>query len=546
MIALHLTAILCGQINREPLFGTSLSFFLSLVRTSVYIALFTAWGFSIRYRVVSVHTKFYLTLEAVLMVLWMLVRTIKYLFTVGADARRLLWYLYYVPMLLIPLFAIFASLSLGKYGHFRLPRWTVLFVVMTGLLLLLVLTNDLHQLVFSFPENAAVFSDQDYRHGPGYYLILIFEGVSILLALGIMLKRSHLPRSGSRIWQPAIPIAVMIAYTFLYVTNYSFLNRFAGDLTISFCCLTIAAYECCIGNHLIQINAHYSELFAHAAFPICIVDEQYALYMACEKGEDLARKVQQEKQHLADMPDDGLRVSSMDISGGKVFWAEDVSLIRREIETLRDLQESLKSSHLISTEEYRTRKEKARLEEVNRIYGSMQAETSGYLHRLQQLLDELAEETQEEKEKRLLGKIAVYGAYVKRRNNLLFVAETQNRMQGSELALCLRESVTALAYLGIRADFEVEEQREFSLQEMIRIYDLFQRVLEASLDDLKALMMIVRWEADGCMLYLNLSVTRDNLTFPACFEAEQEDDKEYLLTCRIAHNEEVSDHDSLL
>ena len=53
-------------------------------------------------------------------------------------------------MLLIPMLSVFVSQSLGKGEDFRLPRWTKLLYLPTLLLLLLVLTNDLHQQVFSF------------------------------------------------------------------------------------------------------------------------------------------------------------------------------------------------------------------------------------------------------------------------------------------------------------------------------------------------------------------------------------------------------------
>ncbi len=537
MIALHLLAILCERINQEPIFGTSLSTFLGLVRASIYIALFSAWGFSVRYRIIAVHTRFYLSIEAALMVLWMLIRTVKYSFIVDPTANRMLWYLYYIPMLLIPLIAIFASLSLGKYGKFRLPRWTIFPGLITALLLVLVMTNDVHQMVFSFPKDALVFTDNDYRYGPGYYVVLGCEGVSILLAFGIMLHRCHLPKSRKIMWLPGLPVSGMLLYTFFYITNYAFLKRFAPDLTISICCLTIAAYESCIGNGLIPINAHYRELFEQAGFPVCITNRNYEVYMASKNGKELARKVEQYREQTELMPDRKTRISSFPVTGGLVFWEEDIAEIQEEIERLQDLQESLKESHAISLEEYRTNKEKARLEEVNRIYDKMQMQTSGCLNKIQQLLKELSEETEEEKERQLLGKIAVYGAYFKRRNNLLFVAETQKRIRGAELTFCLRESFAALEYLGIRASYEVEEQGDFSLYDIIRIYDLLQEVIEETMDDLTALMAMVRRGEDQYILYLSLSVKNETPTFPACFEVEQEEEGEYLLTCLFEQNE---------
>ena len=47
-------------------------------------------------------------------------------------------------MLFIPLLCVLVALSLGKPENYRLPKWTGLLYLPTTLLLLLVLTNDLH------------------------------------------------------------------------------------------------------------------------------------------------------------------------------------------------------------------------------------------------------------------------------------------------------------------------------------------------------------------------------------------------------------------
>ncbi len=547
---LHLLAVACMHLNAEDIFRTSLSQFLILIRTTIYIALFTAWGFSVRHRIIAVHTRKYLTMESVYMVIWMLLRLEKYAFAVDPHITRLLWYMYYIPMLLIPLTAVLASLSLGRYGTFRHPRWTYALMLVTLILIILVMTNDFHQQVFVFPENAVVFSDRQYQYGPGYYLILVCEGISILLAFGIMLYRCHLPRNRRGMYLPVLPIAGMLIYTVLYVTQNRLLQQFAPDLTIAVCCLTIAAYESCIGNGLIQTNTHYRELFENTSLPMCIMNAGGSLYMASKNGRGLAGEVQggdkkaSEEVSYSQTASEKIvtrhgqtkRIRSFAITGGTVFWEEDITDIQNDIATMQDLQETLQESHMISLEEYRTNKEKMRLEEMNRIYDRMQFQTEGCLTKLEVLLRKLAEETDKEKEQVLMGKMAVYGAYFKRRNNLLFAAETQKRIRGAELSYCLKETSAALSYLGIRSGYEVDESGEFSLDMMIRIYDLVQKVIESALDEMSAFSVIVRrMPADVYDLLLSLSVRSGEPAFPEEFEAEQEEPGEYLLTCRLGN-----------
>ena len=121
------------------------------LRSGIYVFLFSVWCYSLWIRIVQTQVRRYLLAISVLMVLWILLRSIKFSIE-NTDAERRLWYFYYFPMLFIPMLSVFVSWSLGKGEDFRLPRWIKLLYFPTLLLLLLVLTNDLHQQVFSFPS----------------------------------------------------------------------------------------------------------------------------------------------------------------------------------------------------------------------------------------------------------------------------------------------------------------------------------------------------------------------------------------------------------
>ena len=132
---------------------------VSYLRSGIYVFLFSVWGYSLWIRIVQVQVRRYLLVISALMVLWILLRSIKFSID-NMDAARWLWYFYYLPMLLIPILSVFVSQSLGKSEDFRLPWWTKLLYLPTLLLLLLVLTNDLHQQVFSLAAigSSCIFS----------------------------------------------------------------------------------------------------------------------------------------------------------------------------------------------------------------------------------------------------------------------------------------------------------------------------------------------------------------------------------------------------
>ena len=80
------------------------------------------------------------------------------------------------------------------------------------LCLLLVLTNDLHQLVFSFPEGA-VWTDDNTSYAFGYYFVLGWEILCALAAFVIMLIKCRL--SQRKKYLPFLLLACSIGYALI-------------------------------------------------------------------------------------------------------------------------------------------------------------------------------------------------------------------------------------------------------------------------------------------------------------------------------------------
>ena len=140
------TAYLCRLLSN----GSSVFSFLGFLRSVLYIGLFAAWGFSLNRRVVQKKVKRYLIFVVVLLIFWNVLKTLKYLVVTEPIICRYLWYLYYAPMLLIPLLVFLAGWLMGKPDDCKLPYGLWFLWIPTILLILLVLTNDLHQQVFRF------------------------------------------------------------------------------------------------------------------------------------------------------------------------------------------------------------------------------------------------------------------------------------------------------------------------------------------------------------------------------------------------------------
>lgn len=465
-----------------------LRWFCCILRPVIYIGLFTQWGGSVRRRIIQPQVRCYLSTISALMVFWITARTLRYLFVEEPGMKRLLWYLYYLPMLFIPLLAVFVALSLGKPESYRLPGRTAFLYLPTAALLLLVLTNDFHQLVFVFPPDAAVWAN-DYHYDVGYFPTVGWMTLCALAALVLMLMKCRIPGSRRVFLLPFVPFLMVIIYGVLYIFRVPWLRTIAGDITVVFCLLFAAALESCIRCGLIQTNTGYEALFVHGTIGAQITDEEYHVRYASANAmtipEDMMRAAEQGSVSL----DKNTLLKSSSIRGGHVLWQEDITDITALLEKLEENRKTIEDSNCIEEENYKTKVKINTLREKNRLYDQLMRKTASQINRLDELLNQYEAEHDPAIARRLLAKIGVVGAYVKRRGNLIFIEEKAEVTDTAELLACLEESFAGLKLMDVDCALAVPEGQRISVQDAARVYDFFEAVTEAALDALSFLWL---------------------------------------------------------
>ena len=457
------------------------------LRSGIYVVLFSVWCYSLWVRIVQTQVRRYLLAISALMVLWILLRSIKFSIE-NTDVERWLWYFYYFPMLFIPMLSVFVSRSLGKGEDFRLPQWTKILYLTTLLLLLLVLTNDLHQQVFSFPSG--VLSDREYRYEGGYFFVLVWEALCAGSAFLSMAKNCRVPRSRKLRWLPLVPLVLSLVYAYMYVNRVYWVWVLAGDMTVSQCLIFASIFECCIQCGLIQSNLGYDELFEATSLPVQITDPAFcSQYASTAMQEALPqselRQMQQDTVHLGD---DTL-LKRHKLRRGWVFWKEDISAlnqIRKELELTRD---ELRDTGDVLTAEKAQHARWLKLTEENRLYDMMEAQTARQIAMLRDLLAELQKTEDSNRARHLLGQVIIIGTYIKRRSNLIFVGEQRGAISVQELRLCLNESSENINVYGADCKAIVKGEGQLTVEQATQVYDLFEAVVETELESLRALLI---------------------------------------------------------
>ena len=487
---------------------------LSIVRALIYIGLLAAWGISVQTRIIQTQVRRYLLVIAGLMLLWLTLRTVKYN-TYHMTAERFLWYGYYLPMLFIPVLAVLVALSLGKPENYRLPKWTHFLYLPSALLFLLVLTNDLHQLVFFFPTG--VLSTREYDYGIGYYVVLAWMVLCAAAALAIILAKCRIPQSRRYLWLPVVPFALALGYCAAYIKGVYWVWLLAGDLTVSMCLIITAIFESCIQCSLIQSNTHYAELFHASTIGALITDRDFSVACAAENARSVDSQTLMAAAESPVVTADGIRISEAPIRWGHVFWEDDISPMLAVLKELDDTREELQSYGSILQAENAQKARRKKLEEQERLYRAMQEKAAAPAVRLSNLAKALQGVQDADAARFLLWKMTVIGAYLKRRSNLIFLADRDGMVPVSEVALCLNESMDNLRLHVRRCASRLDFEGELRLETAAALYDFFEAAIELAMDDLSGAAANVTRKEDACVLSLMLQCGTDLTSLRAAY-----------------------------
>ena len=480
-----------------------------ILRSLIYIALYFGWGISVSKRIIQVQVRRYLISVSCLMVFWFVIRSTRYFFTEDAVIERYLWYWYYLPMLFIPLFSLFVAISLGKPANARLSKKTLLLLyIPTVLCLLLVLTNDLHQLVFSFPEGE-VWTDRNNGYTFGYYIVLGWEILCALAAFVIMIIKCRL--SYRKKYLPFLLLACSIVYAFIYVSGVEWMQLIGGDIAAAQCLMFTGILESCIQCGLIQTNTGYQALFEAGSIGAQIVDTDYDTRYASSNAPKLSAEIMRSAESEAAKLDSKTLLRSSKIPGGHVLWQEDITDITALLQKLEENRKTISESNDVEQENYKTKVKINTVREKNRLYDRLQAQTAHQIELLDQLLTQYEAQSDPEIRRSLLAKAAVIGAYIKRRGNLMFIGEKSDVTDTAELTACLDESFANLELMGVECAIDIPDKNSIYTRDAIRVYDFFEAVTEEAMDDLQFVWLKARGLEDAVIFYLQAESKTDLL-----------------------------------
>ena len=482
VFAIIAAAYSCRMLAKFDIGGV----YMSYIRAALYLLLFALWGYSLDRRIIQTQALHCMRLTAALMLVWLVLRTLKYEVVTDITVARYIWYLYYLPMLFIPLFGVYIALSLGKSEKYRLTGKVVALAAIPAILFSLVITNDLHQQMFAFNSGIPGRPDNySYHHRYLYFICLGWMVGCMIFSLIRLLKKSRIKNGGKKTLMPFIIGCITILYGILYLTGLSAVRWWFGDMNVMLCLLYAAIYESCIRCRMIQSNTGYVELFEASTLAAVIMDRSGNVVIRSRAADEDMICPQDGTQIIRP---DGTRISSAPINGGYVVWKDNVRPLTELRAQLSENKAQIKNNKEKLHEAYLIQKKLHELTEKRRIYDKLDLMYGDQINRIGQLLKQ-CENTETDEVHNILKRILLLGTYIKRSANLYFLSLEHELLSQQDIRLTVDEAVRVMNVCGTECSVVYYMTKPMHSEEVMRRFNLLKTVVETAVDGLNSIFI---------------------------------------------------------
>lgn len=431
----------------------------------IFSGLIIGWGVSVAYRIVQKNIRICLVISAALMLLWMALRAIKY--NSPADINtygRYLWYSYYIAMVFLPLMMFFAMLNIGEPENTNNRKY--LLIIPAAVLVLLVMTNDFHQLAFVFEPDFHNWNKQ-YSYGPVYYVIVVWIFILVLSSIVLSINRCRISATRKKLWIPIVIILVAIIYTLWNNLNHGYSGLRIYNVPEVFCFASIALWESLIQIGLVPSNTGYGDFFNASNLNTLIFDNDGNVKYRSKNATNVSKDVVLQNGNSV-VIDENIILKKHNIKGGKAVWTEDISAINRINRELSEVKEQISEYNVILKSEAELKKRRAAVTEQNKLYDSITEFIRPQLCDLENILKNI-ENNRGDISVNYAG-ACVVNVYIKRISNLLIMAKSRKMLNAFELENSIRELAEYISVYGISCSFFSNVSGEISAEKTIALF----------------------------------------------------------------------------
>ncbi len=461
--------------------GPELRYFEALCfifQSFVHIGTIVYWGITIYQRVMQKSIRNLLLVFCSLAIFWLFLRNIKWrAFEYLSFESRIAWYLFYIPMIFMPLCCFFIALTMGRDENYKpSKKWFILPIIAT-FLIAIVLTNDFHQLIFTFNPNYENW-DSDYSYNFIYIFVQLFIWSIILSAAFMLFKKWRKINRTKNKYLPLIVIAVGAIYILCYILNLS-IARIIIDLTTFNVFFYLLFWESCIQIGLICSNSKHKEFFKHSKVAAQILDINGKANLLSEQSSPITQSDFLYLSQKSCKTLENMIIHIAPITSGYVAWTKDISKLNAMNEELADLQDELFGEVAFLEEERKLKEKNARLKKLNNLYNLISKYIFPKINKIEALIKNV-EIINDEQQDTILKQINLISCYIKRKTNLILQIDSGKMIANKDMISCYNESFRGLGLFGISCHINYNPPSDIGNNIHILYYDLFEEMLEKS------------------------------------------------------------------
>ncbi len=407
---------------------------------------------------------------------WIVLRLLKWQATLEGTMVRYLWFTYVPFQLLISLLLLWISWKIDKPDDMKLPTIFMYPAIITNLLLtVMVFTNDIHNLVYSYDLSVPGWSRYAYSYGIGYYIALIVQGLQLLAAITILVGNCIRNPRKRKLFYPLILFSLAVAYGYGYISRIPIVRE--SDFVMVFGILAILFFQGAISSGMIPTNIKYRDFFIHSPLSMQILDDKGEVLIASKTAKILDDSSISYILSGLTLPlqiDEDTLLFFEKIIGGYAVWHEDISMLNKLHRLIQNSIKNLISANAILEKKAKLMQQMEEEKARSRLMEDLEKEVYEIIKKLQAKIRRLPNAKNNNKERAV---IAMMFCYIKRRSDLFFSEQETRSISASELIIYTDEfsEYASMAGTNIQTINEIKD-RLFTCQ-LTLFYDFFVEVV---------------------------------------------------------------------
>ena len=390
-----------------------------VIFATVFIVFAAIWGGSLVQRCRQRNIKYAILTIGILLAAWVIARIIKYQVVGENTFTRYLWYSYYPVEAAIPLIMLRIASLIGADDEIRkIPRWMPGLCSLNIVLASLVMTNDLHGMVFEIDLSMLGWADNgNYGYGVLFYVFTSIMLIELIIVIIIMYKKSkHNPRRFAFVL-PSIFIAFLVLCVIGYTTGFPLILD--SDMVLMYSALTLLFLEICVQIGQIPINKHYRRLFNKTGRQLQILDNEGKAVFTSDDAVPLDSSLWQRLKNSngAERTDENSLTMINSISGGYAVWQEDISSINRLKSELEASNMRIEATNALLSRDASAKEKETQDKTKLELYEAFEKNIAPHEKRLEKMLRDFIDSRSTRAAN--LCAVAVLVCYIKRRCNFL-------------------------------------------------------------------------------------------------------------------------------